>query len=84
MEIGRWRAGRPHKDRLQDAPGFGLHRMTVLFGADTQPYVDRRVEVADRDAAHRCSVCRHDVIVIDDRSDGKTDPLPAAKGTFLM
>jgi hypothetical protein len=52
---------------MQDAPGLGLHRVTVLARADAQPLFDRRVQVADRD----CCFCPDTIVVINDRIDVK-------------
>src|SRR5271166_1628322 len=61
IEIAPRRTRCPREGRLKDTPGFGFHGMAVLRRADTQPLLDRRIEVADRDAAHGCigasSVC---------------------------
>src|SRR5689334_13694732 len=52
IETARRQPLRLLEHALQDAPGLGLHRVTVLGCADAQPLFDRRVKVADRDAAH--------------------------------
>ena len=45
--------------------------LRMLGGADAQPFLDRRVEVADRDAAHGgwCSRRLHDFIITNDCDD---------------
>src|SRR5438105_15589184 len=52
IEIARRWPLRLLERALQDAPGLGLHRASVLGRADAQPLFDRRVKVADGDAAH--------------------------------
>ena len=53
---------------VEGYPGFGLHGVAVLGGADTQPLLDHRIEVADRDAAHgyRGFTCLYELIIIYD------------------
>src|SRR6516164_11065611 len=80
IEIARREPLRLLERALQDAPGLGLHRVTVLGRADAQPLFDRWVKVADRDAAHLGAFCLHTIIVIDDRIDvricGDEEKLP--------
>jgi hypothetical protein len=46
--------------------------VAVLGRADAQPFLDRRIEVADRDAAHRYGfACLHGAIIINDCDDVK-------------
>src|SRR6516164_9481651 len=69
IEIARGWSLRLLERALQDAPGLGLHRVTVLGRADAQPLFDRWVKVTDRDAAHvGASVCMRSLI-INDRID---------------
>ena len=68
IEIAPRRTRCPRESRLKDTPGFGLHGVAVLRCADTQPLLDRRIEVADRDAAHRYRgfTCLYELIIIYD------------------
>jgi hypothetical protein len=57
--------------RLKNAPRFSFHGVTVFGGPHAQPFLDRRIEIANGDAAHGVGLARsHDFIIIDHWSEG--------------
>src|SRR5580698_6821549 len=49
---------------LKDAPGFGLHGVSMLRRADAQPLLYRLVDIADRQHCHRCCSLPYACIVL--------------------
>jgi hypothetical protein len=63
-------AGGRFKHGVWNESGFGLHRVTMLGSASTQPFLDCRIEVADCDAVHRDGfACPHRMNVVSDAVD---------------
>jgi hypothetical protein len=48
---------------LQDIAQLGFHRVSMLSGANAQPFLQNRVDIADRQRRCRDSLIIHAIIV---------------------
>jgi hypothetical protein len=78
IEIAGWRPSGPAQRRLEDAPGLGLNGVTVLRRANAQALLDRRIKIADRDAAAHGNRLPDDIIVTNEIIDLKPILFPAS------